>query len=259
MSGNRSRFSLPNLPPGVVRIGGRFTPGTQALLGWLVLSLAVTSLWPAARHFALSHLVLRPAEALGPRPYQLVTGPLLQFDLLSLIFTAVLLYSIGSAVEQLWGTRRYLLLVAKASLAASLTAAVAGRLLGLAWPQLLAAPVAFESAPLFMASLACFGVLLGEQQTTLFGVGQAFSVRFLSLFFLVLALVMDLLGRRYLELLAAVAAALVGYLSAAGPDPFSRLRRRLTRAPKPRPPFTVLEGGRAPKDPRVPQNRRWVN
>lgn len=258
-----------------MRIGGRFTRGALGVLALFALTCAVAQVANIAPQLGIGRvlnvLVLHPRQALGTRPFQLLTAPLLQLSFLQLLFTGLLMYSVGSAVEQMLGTRRFLRLCVQASLLGALTAAGLGRLLDLAGGGLIDgnAPVLLEGSPVFMALLGAFAVLFGEHQATLFGMGRPLSVRMLSGFFIVLGIVIALLAGRPLEAAASLAAVLVGLRAGGVPlrlalrDLLGRARRRRAEAERRR--FTVLSGGlpprkaRNPDDPENPRDRRWVN
>lgn len=262
MAANPLRRLRGDLPSGVIRLGGRFTLGTKILMGLFAGTFVLGNV-PAIQRFLLQWLVLRPAQALGPRPWQLLSGPLLIFDFLQLLFTGLLLYFIGSAVEQILGTRRFLRLCAVASLGAALCAAALGRV----WPGRGQELVLFEATPVFMALLGAQAGLLGDHQATLFGMGKPLSVRTLSAFFIILGLVLYLVNRHYLMAAGSLTAALIGLRVGQGRlDPLGRLRRmldahRARRAEAQRRRFTILSGGLPPRPPRPqrPEDRRWLN
>src|SRR5580658_2032138 len=92
---------------GTYRLGARFTPGVKLLIGLFGATWLLTNLGRVAP-FVSEYLVLRHARALGPMPWHRLTGPALETDLIGLLFTALVLWSLGSAVEQQLGTRRFL-------------------------------------------------------------------------------------------------------------------------------------------------------
>src|SRR4051812_44678221 len=116
------------------RIGSRFTPGVIAVL--VVFSITyLLGLVPRLGELITDHLLLRPGQALGWRAYQILVAPLVMTSLIPLLFVALLLWSLGSAVEQQAGTRRFLGWLAGGSLAAALAATLFGALLGRFWPR----------------------------------------------------------------------------------------------------------------------------
>lgn len=259
MASNPLRRFSSELPPGAVRLGGRLTRGVQVVLGVYAAAFVLSTI-PAVGRFMADHLALRPAQALGPQPWQLFTAPLLLFSFIQLLFTGLLLYFVGSAVEQILGTRRFLRLCVSASLAASLCAAALGRV----WPRHGLELITFEAAPVFMALLGAQIGLFGEQQALLFGMGKPVSVRALSIFFMGLALFAYLWNGHYLLTAAALCAVAVGLRAGhVSLDPVGRARRlwrtlRKKRAEAQRRRFTVLSGG-LPPQPQKPHERRWVN
>lgn len=266
-----------NLPPGSYRLGGRFTPGVKALIWLFGLTCFLFNLGrlPALRsvmEITLQQLVLQPALALGMKPWQLLTGPLLQLDPIGYLFTVLLLWSMGSAVEQQIGTRAFLRLCALSSLAAALVAAGVGRL----WPGKGEVPVLFEAGPVFLGLLGAFGRLFAKEKVTMFGVGQPVSAWSMTLFFMGLSAAMYLLRTppHWVELSGACAAAAVGLSIGRGgaPRPWLELRRLIKDAQLRwhRRKYKVMDGGLAqpgrgpgpsagPTGGRPSPDRRWVN
>lgn len=248
----------------VIRLGSQWTPGVKALLALFSVSF-LAGLAPAAGSFMARHLVLVPSQAIGPKPWQLLSGPLLMLGanplqgILQLVFLGLLLYSLGSAIEARLGTSRFLRLAAVASVLAAAAAALVGR----PFAGLREQPVLFGAEPVFLAMLGAFAQLYGEQRMTFWGVGQPVSGRTLSFFFIGLALVMHLLRASWLDLASALTASAVGL--SVGPGGLRGQLLRLKRAYKEwqlrraRRRYTVIDGGlKSPPD-RRPQGERWVN
>ena len=250
-------------PPRYVetRLGSRFSPGGIALLV-LFAATYLLSLVPPVGRWLLSYLVLRPADALGWRPYQLVAGPALMTSIFALLFVGLLLWSIGSAVEQRSGTRRFLLWSASASVVSALAAALAGRF----WPAMAYQPVVFDGQPIFMVVLMSFALFYGSMPVRMWGIGEPVSGRGLSYFFVGLGLFADVLRGQWLELVAQAAAVgwMVLVLRDGGISPWQALRRRFRKRSS-RGGLEVLSGGRAGRpyagEPAKPAKKepRWVN
>lgn len=256
------------------RLGSRFTPGVIALLALYGASFLL-SLIPRVRQVMETYLILRPEQALGRRPWELLTGPLLLTNFFPLLFLGLLLWSIGSAVEEQVGKRRLWLLAAGSSLVASLSAALVGRILPALHDRLahVGSPrfarfldalipttadqlVALDGGPVFMMVLLAFARLYPTLKVTMWGIGEPVSSRTLSYFFIGLGLVADVLRTQWPELGGAVGA-LVGthlLLQRGGPSLLSRLRARFFPKRRKKPvaartksgiEVVVLDGGRA--------------
>lgn len=254
-----------------VRIGARFTPGVVALLVMFVAGFLLTQA-TVTRAFIVHHLVVVPVEALGRAPYQLLTGPLFVFSFLQLLFLGILLWSIGSAVEQRLGARRFIVYSLVASIADALAIAATARLHLLIDPRTLVAesPVAIEAGPVFLLVLVAFGSLYGSLPVRLWGVGQPIQGRWLAYFFIALALVSDLFRWQPEQLVGSlVAIGVSAWLCRGhgGPSLLSdlwgglrRTGRRLSLAVRRRRAgnIGVLDGGRAPSS-RSGGRDRWLN
>lgn len=255
-----------------VRIGARFTPGVIALLVLYSVTFLL-SMVPEVESFLIHNLLIVPERALGPAPWQLVTGPLCILSLLQLLFLALLLWSIGSAVEQRLGARRLVGYCALSSLAAALGLAAAGRLHMLINPASLVGrqPLPMEAGPIFLLVLVAFSSIYGSLPVRLWGVGQPISGRALSYFFIGLSLVADLFRGQLEQLassvLAIAAAAWLCRGHGGGPGLASsvggwlrRLGRRASTAVRRRraPHIEVLDGGRSGSG-RSGGGQRWLN
>ncbi len=241
-----------------VRFGGKFTRGTLVILGIYTFMYLLLQL-PGVGRFIADYLLLRPAQALGSRPYQLLTAPLIATDIFSLLFLGLLLWSVGSAIELRLGLRRFLGWAALCSLAFSLAAAVVGRLVA----ELNFVVVPLGGSALFPLVLIAFAQLYGDAQVTMWGIGQPVSGRKLSYFFVALGLGADLYSRNWLHLSGQTAAVLCALLlTQGGAGLGTGLRKWWRRRRKPAG-LQIIDGGRpGPRGPggeprREPQ--RWVN
>ena len=77
--------------------------------------------------YTSSHLLLIPSLALGKQPWRLLTAPLVVLSPFALVFLGLLLWSIGSAVEQRIGPRRIVGWSVAVLLLTSLVVALLGR------------------------------------------------------------------------------------------------------------------------------------
>lgn len=241
-----------------IRLGGKFTPGVIAILVLHAVTYISLQL-PGVGSFLAQTMLLWPAQALGTRPYQLLTAPLFMTSILALGFVALLLWSVGSAVEQKLGTRRFLLWAGLTSLVSTIAAAAAGRLIAGPSDQV----VVLDGTALFPLVLLAFAQFYGDVRVTLWGVGQEVSGRGLSYFFVGLGLCTDLFGQRWAQLAAAAAAVLCTLLLGhGGGGLWAALRRRLRRR-QVKGGLQILDGGRpgAPARGSGSQGgpQRWVN
>jgi len=244
------------------RLGGRVTPGVIAILALFGATYLLQLILPESlRNFIANYFLLQPNQALGLRPYQLIIAPAILTSLISYLFLGLLLWSIGSAIEDRVGTRRFLGWNASASFVAALFASIIGRLFGLIWPQLLSQPVLFEAQPVFMATLVAFGSFYGRMPVTMWGIGQPVSGRGLSYFFIGIALVADLWRQQWLQLAADVGAVGWMYLLLYSPwqGGLARLRA-LFPTKKRRHGLGVIDGGLGPSGrAKAEKKERWVN
>lgn len=265
----RPKAAWPSMSAaGTYRLGAQFTPGVKLVLGLYALTCVLGNLPAPIGSFVQDHFLLRPGLALGRMPWQLLTGPLvhvtpspLWMNVLQLLFTALVLWSIGSAVEQRLGTRRFLYFAGSAGVLAALAAAAVGRLV----PGLAAVPVYLDSSPLFMALLSAFAGLFAEQRVSFFGIGEPVSGRGLSYFLIGISLLSALLRSAWPDLAASAAAAYFGLafvrrdgggLLQGARRLYQRLRLRWLRQR-----YKVIDGGLPGSPPRRerPEPKRWVN
>lgn len=240
------------------RLGSRFLPGGIALMIIAVLTTLI-SFTRAGEAIIAGYLLVCPGEALWPRPYQLLTGPLIVTSPFTLVFLGLLLYSLGSAIEERLGTRRFLWICALASVAAAFAAALTGLALAPLLPGLAQRPVTLEAGPVFMVVLLGFARLYGHLPVSAWGIGQPMSGRVLSYFFIGVTMVSELFRRDFAALGASfgalAATALLLRSRDSGGDGFGRLSAwlgRLGRRYRPGAPrIEVLDGGR--------RGERWVN
>ena len=122
----------------------RIPPATQALLWALGLAFLAQNLMP---DFAGEHLVLWPPSPLF-RPWQLVTYIFLHGGFAHLFFNGFALYQFGAAIEQSFGTKRFLVYF----FACGVGAGVLQLRVALLYPA--------GAAPVIGASGAIYGVLL---------------------------------------------------------------------------------------------------
>lgn len=262
------------LPQGAASLGARFGRGARLIMGLYTLTFVLGLIEPIAS-FIQDFLLLRPALAIGPRPWQVLTAPFILFSpeprsaLIQLLFLGLLLYSVGHAVEGRLGTPRYLRNLALSSVIASVGAALCGRLL----PGYAGSIVYLGSEPVFIATMTAFAALYGDMQVLPFGIGRPVSGRTLTLVILGLILFMQAVTLRFPDLTASILAALGGFHIGTGKRfaPILRARALLKdiQLRRARSKVQVLDGGKARPGRRGPQNAgrgpgpgpggRWMN
>jgi membrane associated rhomboid family serine protease len=179
------------------------------------------------------------------RLWTVVTSPLLEPDVVSLLFQGVMLWMFLPALERWWGLGRFLRFAVATSIAGVLGGALVGFLLGGDH-----AHVPLNGLdPFTFAGILAFGVLYARQPVRFFGAlpmtGRQMAIGITAVMFLVIAI-----GRRWVEGAAdAVAMLLALVMTSTRGSPKlwwlkwrqARVRRRLG----------VVDGGRATKP--------WVN
>ena len=239
-----------------VRLGSTFLPGCVTVFAVFALTF-VLSLLPVVGDFVHSSLLLVPARAIGPQPWRLVTAPFVVLSPFSLLFLGLLLWSIGSAIEQRIGRRRFVGWSAAVLLSSSVIVGLLGRLHGLANSGTAQLPVLLEGGPIFSMVLLAFAQLYGGLQVQMWGVPQLTSGRTLAWFFLGIGLCANLLRGEW-ELLGANLLTLgvtFALLKNHGGQSLWTLVRRTLRTEKPRK-FQVLDGGRSGSDDNA---NKWLN
>jgi membrane associated rhomboid family serine protease len=191
-------------------IGARPTPGATGLLVTLVASFLVlvfvreeTTLW------VRKYLALHPLEALGPRPWQLVTSWLVQDRLGTVIGDAFGVWIFGTAMEQQMGRRRMLTLFGVAQLCGALVIAAAGRLLHTQVPGMDAAVTG--CGPAVVALIMAFGMTYGDMPLLLFGIAEM-RARTLAWLSIGIGLAVAVLNLAWLTILGDLAGIGVGWL-----------------------------------------------
>ena len=85
------------------------TKVNKYLLIALVGSFVILSILQKAIGLPVSSLLALSAEGIGSGfIWQLVTYPLVNFQVMGVVFTGLLLWFIGSDLETLWGTKKYM-------------------------------------------------------------------------------------------------------------------------------------------------------
>lgn len=227
-----------------VRLGSQFTPGVRVVL-ILFAATYVAGLIPPLDALISYHLILLPMAAIGREPYQLITAPLIMNSLIALLFVGLLLWQIGSAIEERIGTRKFLLWLASASFVSTLTSALVGRL----WSAQGSIAMSIDGHPLFPVILLAFAHYYGSTQARMWGIGEPVSGRGLAYFFVGIGLVASLLAGRYLTLFGQLAA--IGWTLVLLREPWRRLRRPPKRS------LGVMDGGQPWRA--SPSEKRWLN
>jgi hypothetical protein len=122
--------------------------------------------------------------------------------------------------------------------------------------------VLLEGGPAFMALLASFARLYGDQKVVPWGIGQPVSGKGLSYFFIGLGLAAFAWQGAFIELVGAAVAAGAGLLLGGGQiSPLDELRRRYRqwRARVKRQKYKVIDGGLFTEPRHKPSEKRWIN
>ena len=136
-------------PPGWRRI----PPVTRALLILVPAGYLLTLAWPPASLW----LALLPGPPFVWQLWRLVTYPFVNTSITGVLFTLLMIWSLGSEIEPRWGSRRFMAFLGLATVVAGLLGLVAGGGAGFS-PALLALIVAWMlEGPSQPVSL--FGVL----------------------------------------------------------------------------------------------------
>lgn len=153
------------------------------------------------------------------RFWQLVTSPLLEPNLISLLFEGLMLWMFLPALERWWGMKRFLLFAAYTSIPATLVGTAVGLLLaptitpvgGVAVPG----HVISGLDPFIFAGIIGYGVLFARRKVQFFGVlpmtGKQLAIG-ISLF----TLAFILIGQAWAEGSAMATAVLISYLVTSG-------------------------------------------
>lgn len=239
-----------------VRLGSTFLPGCVTVFAVFAIGF-VLSLLPVVGDFVHRQLLLVPGLAIGWQPWRLLTAPLVVLSPFSLLFLGLLLWSIGSAIEQRIGRRRFIGWSGVVLLASSLAVGLFGRLHGLFSSGATVLPVPLEGGPIFSMVLLAFAQLYGGLQVQMWGVPQLTSGRTLAWFFIGVGLVANLLRAEW-ELLGANVVTLgvtFALLTNHGGQSLWTLVRRALRTEKPRK-FQVIDGGVRDRDDNA---KKWLN
>jgi|GEM_PF-6583060 len=108
------------------------------------------------RDLVLQGWALIPSAGLGPAPWQILSAPLIQTDLISVLVTCLVsIWFVGSQLEKLMKPRDYLIFLAACAVLPFIPAALID-------PLLVEHPVSMGTAPLGMALLFAASRLLGK-------------------------------------------------------------------------------------------------
>ena len=255
-----------------VRLGSKVMPGCAVVFAVFALTFLL-SLLPVTGDLIRSHLLLIPSLALGKQPWRLLTAPLVVLSPFALVFLGLLLWSIGSAVEQRIGPRRIVGWSVAVLLLTSLVVALLGRVHAQFASVAGLVPIPIEGAPIFTMLLLSFAQIYGGLQVRMWGTEQLTSGRTLAWFFIGIGLCADLLRGDWEQLGGNVVTLLLTYalLSDHGGQSIWRLLRRKRSGSskstggdksqsKKRPghKFEVLDGGRDVTGNADPA-RKWLN
>ena len=174
--------------------------------------------------------------------WTLLTSPLLQPELLSLLFHALILWMFVPTLERWWGTRRFLKFALYTSLAGTIAGTATGALIGGVW-------MVAGLDPFIFASIVAFGVLYARQPVQFFGV-LPLTGRQLMWGIIVFTALFVLLGRQWALAGAYTASMGLAYLMTSGrwTPKLAYLKWKQRRA---RRRLKVVRGDDEPK--------RWIN
>jgi membrane associated rhomboid family serine protease len=245
----------------LVRLGSTFTRACVAVFSVYALSFLL-SLLPVVGDILQNHALLLPQKALWPEPWRLFTAPLFVLSPFSLLFLGLLLWSLGSAIEQRIGARRFVTFCAVVLLTSSVVVASCAKIHALFAPITAAKPIYIEAGPVFTMMFFAFAQLYGGLTVQLWGVPQKTSGRTLAWFFIGIGFVAHLFRAEW-ELLCAdlttlfITALLLRDHGGLSLSRWFRRKWRSARVPK----LEVHEGGRT-KNPSPFSNnneQRWLN
>jgi membrane associated rhomboid family serine protease len=180
------------------------------------------------------------------RVWTLVTSPLLERGLLTLLLTGLMMYMIVPTLERFWGTGRFLRFVAITSVFGSAAGCLVGWLLG--------SDVAINGlSPMIIAAVVAFGIIYARQPVQFFGVlplsGREFMFGLLAVF----ALSVILQGHWEQGAAQAAAAITAVIMTSKRWSPGLAWKRwRIARA---RARLSVIEGGVKPAKPKSDEQR----
>lgn len=243
-----------------VRLGSKILPGCTTVFAVFVLTFLLSAL-PVVGDFLRSHLLLVPSLALGRQPWRLLTAPLIVLSPFSLLFLGLLLWSIGSAIEQRIKARRFVGWSAAVLLVSSLVVAILGRLHALSNATAGLLPIPIEGTPIFAMVLLSFAQLYGGLQVSMWGVDQLTSGRTLAWFFIGIGLAADVLRGEWEQLGANLVTLGLTFVLLTGhgaPSLWRYLRSKLGRRERRVGKLEVLDGGRA-RGRNDDAARKWLN
>jgi membrane associated rhomboid family serine protease len=231
----------------------RITRGALIVAGiQLGLSLVYLLANDAGRATLETWLVASPSQVFEhARVWTLVTSPLLETNILTLILNLFVLWAFVPTLERFWGTPRFYRFVAITS--------IAGTIAGCALGQLIGGNMAIVGlTPFILASIVAFGIIYGRQPVQFFGVlpltGRQLMYGFIGFFALFVVL------QQLWEDGAAMAAAgaVAALITSKQWSPGLAWRRwRIARARKR---LSVIEGGAPrPKGGKPRDEQRWLN
>ena len=234
--------------PGQTRfIGARPSAGATALLIAFVSSFVVLLfLHEGPVAWVTAHFGLNPMEAIGRRPWQLVTSWLLQPGLGTVISDVFGVWIFATAVEQQAGRARMFGLFVGGQLAGSLAVAIFGRALHMS-------TIVAGSSSGVVALVLGFGSIYGQMPLRLFGLAEL-KAKTLAWLVIGLGLFVAIVNLSWLTLVGDLAALGAAAILLQQMDHIENLYDtwRLKRLRGRR--FNVIEGGRGKE-----KSRRYMN
>jgi membrane associated rhomboid family serine protease len=224
----------------------------------LIVALVVVSLvfyggGAVVQQFFGEHLVLRPHDAIGWQPWQIVTYSFLDIQLKQILFTAITLLFFGNFVEQSLGARGFWKIFFAGAIGGGLVAGLLGRLIA---PD----TALLGSQGATTALLTAYAALMGNRRVNAYGLAMMNGalIAWIWVGISVVLIVADLFGPFWqtvlLQLFAVVGGGAAGWLVArrGGLDLGGSLDKMRMWRLKRR--YRVLTGGRDSRD-----DKRWLN
>jgi membrane associated rhomboid family serine protease len=228
----------------------------RGVLGTMIVLAVITvffELGGRAAQLVLPHVILTPALGLGREPWQLLTSGFIHPSFGDLLMTAIMLIFFGNQLEARFGASTFLKVYIGGGIAATLAAALVGRLIA---PEMHVPTAMATSTALLMA----FGAGWSHQRVMAYGAAEMRASSLAWVFLGINVLFILVQGRemgvvKMVVLLSAIAgAAAAGWflMKLPGGGKSGGLRGSIDRMRlwRLRRRYTVLQGGRDDKDKR---------
>jgi membrane associated rhomboid family serine protease len=216
----------------------------RGVLGMLIALALITAFFELGGMRAaevLRHVLLTPGLAIGPEPWQLVTSGFIHPSFGDLLMTAIMLIFFGNQIEQRFGAATFLKIYIGGGVAASVAAAVVGRLIAPGTPVL-------TSMATSTALLMAFGAGWRRQPVMAYGMAEM-RASSLAWVFLGINMLVIVAQFRSLGMVGVIVMLAAGWflVTSAGGKSGGGLRESLDRMKlwRLRRRYRVLDGGRS--------------